>query len=218
MSAWNWSRRLLAAIAIALALPAGADTGAAGCPATGDTIASDPRAVVAGAIPPGKRTKAGLYVSAYDAGPMIAEHAKEIVFVDVRTRGELMFAGMPTAVDAHVPYMLDPDGARFDAERGTFVLAVNPDFVARIDRVLAAKGLTRADPVVLICQAGMRAAKAAELLFDAGFTQPWIVVDGFEGDPVADGPGKGMRTVNGWRNAGLAWTTKLDPAKMYDSR
>lgn len=218
MSASTWPRRFLAAVVFVLALPAGADPGGTTCPATGEAIAADPRAAVAGAIPPAKRTRAALYVSAYDAGPLIAGHAQEILFVDVRTRGELMFAGMPTAVDAHVPYMLDPDGSRFDRERGAFVLTVNPDFVARIDRLLAAKGLTRADPVVLICQGGGRAAKAADTLADAGFAQPWIVVDGFEGDPVADGPGTGLRTVNGWRNAGLAWTTKLDAAKMYGSQ
>ncbi len=214
---WTWKalRALAAALALAGALPAGANDGAAGCPAAGDVAATDPRAAVAGAIPAAKRTKAGLYLSAYDAGPMLAEHTREVLFVDVRTRGELMFAGMPVAVDAHVPFMLDPDGSKFDAERGAFVLTVNPDFVARIDRLLAAKGLTRADPVVLICQAGVRAAKAADVLFDAGFAQPWIIVDGFEGDPVAEGPAKGMRTVNGWRNAGLAWTTKLDANKMY---
>ncbi len=41
-------------------------------------------------------------------------------------------------------------------------------------------------------------------------------VVGFEGDPAPDGPGKGLRSVNGWRNARLARTTKLDAAKMYD--
>lgn len=215
MSATSWPQRLLALAILSVALPTGADPGGTVCPATGEALASDPRAAVVGTIPPAKRTRAGLYVSAFDAGPLIAGHAREILFVDVRTHGELMFAGMPTAVDAHVPYMLDPDGTRFDRERGAFVLTVNPDFVARIDRLLAAKGLTRADPVVLICQGGGRAAKAADVLADAGFAQPWIVVDGFEGDPAAEGPGKGLRSVNGWRNAGLAWTTKLDAAKMY---
>jgi hypothetical protein len=26
---------------------------------------------------------------------------------------------------------------------------------------------------------------------------------------------RGLRLVNGWRNAGLPWTTKLDRSKMY---
>jgi hypothetical protein len=43
----------------------------------------------------------------------------------------------------------------------------------------------------------------------------YTVVDGFEGDPLTEGPGKGLRVVNGWRNAGLPWTTRLDRTKMY---
>jgi len=68
---------------------------------------------------------------------------------------------------------------------------------------------------VVICQAGLRAARAADALTRAGYATVYTTIDGFEGDPVADGPSKGQRIVNGWRNAGLPWTTKLDRAKMY---
>lgn len=181
-----------------------------------DQAVTDPTAALAAIVPTAKRTKANLYLNAKDAGPMVADHAKEILFVDIRTRSELMFIGMPAAADAHIPFWLDPGPGTFDGGKNTFVPKVNPDFVAAVDRRLAAKGLTRNDPVVLICQAGGRAARAANALTDAGFTQAWIIVDGFEGDPAPEGPNKGLRTVNGWRNAGLAWTTKLDAAKMYD--
>ena len=164
------------------------------CTPPPDQVVADPSSAQAAVVPANKRTKANLYLDAKDAGPLVAEHAKEVLFLDVRTRGELMFIGMPVAVDAHIPFWLDPGPGSFDA----------------------AKGLTRKDPVVLLCQGGARAARAADVLAEAGFAQPWIVVDGFEGDPAPDGPGKGLRTVNGWRNAGLAWTTRLDPAKMYD--
>jgi rhodanese-related sulfurtransferase len=203
----------LVTAALGFALPTIAR--AESCTPGPEAATAEPASTIAAVVPANKRTKANLYLSSQDAGPLIAEHAKEILFVDVRTRGELMFAGMPVAVDAHVPFWLDPAPRSFDAEKGSFALAVNPHFVADIDKLLAAKGLTRDAPVVLICQGGGRAARAADLLFAAGFTQPWVIVDGFEGDPVAEGPNKGMRTVNGWRNAGLAWTTKLDPAKMY---
>jgi rhodanese-related sulfurtransferase len=185
------------------------------CTPPADQAAADPTAALAAVVPVGKRTKANLYLTAKDAGPMLAEHAKEVLFVDVRTRTELMFIGMPVAADAHVPFWLDAGPGSFDAERGAFVLKVNPDFVAAIDRRLAAKGLTRNDPVVLMCQAGGRAARAANALTEAGFAQPWIIVDGFEGDPAVEGPTKGLRTVNGWRNAGLPWTARLDRSKMY---
>ena len=30
-----------------------------------------------------------------------------------------------------------------------------------------------------------------------------------------EGPKAGQRAVNGWKNAGLPWSYKLDKAKMY---
>jgi hypothetical protein len=42
-------------------------------------------------------------------------------------------------------------------------------------------------------------------------------VSGFEGDKAKDGPQKGMRVVNGWKNDGLPWTYKLVASKMYMS-
>lgn len=38
---------------------------------------------------------------------------------------------------------------------------------------------------------------------------------GVEGDTVKNGPKAGQRAVNGWKNAGLPWTYKLDKTKMY---
>jgi rhodanese-related sulfurtransferase len=77
--------------------------------------------------------------------------------------------------------------------------------------MLQARGLTKTDQVVLICRSGDRSAKAANLLADLGYTNVHTVVDGFEGDMSPDG----RRTVNGWKNAGLPWTYKLDKSKMY---
>jgi hypothetical protein len=51
-------------------------------------------------------------------------------------------------------------------------------------------------------------------LAEDGFTQVWSVVDGFEGDMSKDG----RRSVNGWKNAGLPWSHKLDKARMYFPR
>ena len=122
---------------------------------------------------------------------------------------------MPSAADAHVPFLLDPLNARWDAAKGAYQLERNPDFVAAVDRRLAQKGLGRDDIVVLICQAGVRAATAADVLTLAGYRRVYTVVDGFEGDPAPDGPQQGQRIVNGWRNAGLPWTGRLDRARMY---
>lgn len=168
------------------------------------------------ALPANKRTRSGLYLTAAEAGILLDAIGDRVLFIDVRTRGELIFNGMPATIDAHVPFLLDPLDARWDDSKGAYQLERNPDFVAAVDRRLAGKGLSREDIVVVICQGGIRAAAAADVLANAGYRRAYTIVDGFEGDPAPDGPNKGQRIVNGWRNAGLPWTTRLDRAKMYE--
>jgi rhodanese-related sulfurtransferase len=171
--------------------------------------------VDAASLPAYKRTSAQLYLTAAEAGILTEAFGDRMLFVDVRTRAELIFNGMPSTVDAHIPFLLDPLAARWDDGKAAFALDRNPDFVDAVLRRLARKGLSRDDVVVLICQGGARAAMATNVLAQAGFARVYSVVDGFEGDPAPDGPSKGMRVVNGWRNAGLPWTTKLEKARMY---
>jgi len=214
--------------ATAMLLFAAAATGDPGCTADAPATATAspywpateafvvPRSEVDPAqLPANKRTQAGLYLSAVEAGILSEAIGDRMLFVDVRTRGELIFGGMASAVDAHVPFLLDPLNARWDAAKGAYQLERNPDFVAAVDRRLAQKGLARDDIVVLICQGGVRAAAAADVLTVAGYRRVYTIVDGFEGDPAPAGPQQGQRIVNGWRNAGLPWTAKLDRAKMY---
>jgi rhodanese-related sulfurtransferase len=182
----------------------------------GTPFAVPTSSVDASKLPANKRTTAGLYLTAEEAAILADGFGDRMLFVDVRTRSELVFNGMPSAVDAHVPFLLDPLAARWDDAQGAFELERNPDFVAAVERRLARKQLRSDDVVVLICQGGARAASAANALTQAGFTRVYSVVDGFEGDPAPDGPRKGQRIVNGWRNAGLPWTTKLDKSKMYE--
>jgi rhodanese-related sulfurtransferase len=167
------------------------------------------------AVPPAKRTARGLYLTARDAYDMVSEAPDKVLFIDVRTRGELQFIGMPTLVDAHVPIMVETSPPQWDEANSTFRLVPNPTFVDDVGQRIARKALTRDDPVIVLCQGGLRAARAANVLTQAGYTRAYTVIDGFEGDPVADGPHKGERLVNGWRNAGLPWTAKLDRAGMY---
>ncbi|HTN50695.1 MAG TPA: rhodanese-like domain-containing protein [Burkholderiaceae bacterium] len=166
-------------------------------------------------VPPAKRTKRGLYVTAKDAHDMVALDPARVLFIDVRTRGELQFIGMPTMIDAHVPFLIESAPPQWDEVKSTFRLAANPRFVADVDTRLAKKGLMRDDVVIVMCQSGLRAAGAADALTDAGYTKVYTTIDGFEGDPMAEGPHKGERIVDGWRNAGLPWTTRLDRSKMY---
>ena len=217
-------RMLFATLLIVAAIPVAEAAGeAAGCPADPATLAAAPRGATddlftrpEAGVPTSKRTACGLYATAQDAYDMVKEAPDKVLFIDVRTRAELQFIGMPTLVDAHVPFLVETSSPQWDEVNSTFKLAPNPKFVEGVGKRLAQKGLTRDDPVILICQGGVRAARAANALTQAGYTKVYTTIDGFEGDPVADGPHKGERLVNGWRNAGLPLTAKLDRAKMYE--
>jgi rhodanese-related sulfurtransferase len=217
-------RRMLIAVALAVAaMPiANAAGDAPGCPADEAVVAGLAREASTdlftrpeSTVPPAKRTTRGLYLTAQDAYDMLAEAPDKALFVDVRTRSELQFIGMPTAVDAHVPVLVESSPPQWDEANATFRLTPNPTFVDDVGKRLARKGLTRDDTVIVICQSGLRAARAANALTQAGYAKVYTVIDGFEGDPVAEGPRKGERLVNGWRNAGLPWTARLDRSKMY---
>jgi len=66
-----------------------------------------------------------------------------------------------------------------------------------------------------MCRSGTRSSKAANLLYRLEYTKAYTVVDGFEGDKVKDGPRKGQRLVNGWKNANLPWSYKPSEQKVY---
>ena len=127
----------------------------------------------------------------------------------------IYFLGMPLQADANVPYMKQPDFPVWDSAKATYKLELNPDFLPEVRHRLAEKGLGPDSPIVLICRSGDRSAAAANLLAEAGFKNVYSVVDGYEGDIANEGPKAGQRVVNGWKNAGLPWSYKLERAKMY---
>jgi rhodanese-related sulfurtransferase len=112
-----------------------------------------------------------------------------------------------------VPFKIGPT-AKWNEKKGMLALAPNPDFVAQVEARLAAKSLTKADPVILMCRSGSRSGKAANALAAAGFKAVYSVVDGFEGDKAKDGPNAGRRTVNGWKNKNKSWGYKLEKVKL----
>jgi rhodanese-related sulfurtransferase len=91
----------------------------------------------------------------------------------------------------------------------------NRHFAAEVEQRLHQKDLTKASTVLVVCRSGGRSAKAADTLTDAGFTQVYSVVDGFEGDKAKAGPYKGKQVVNGWKNSDLPWSYQLEKEKMY---
>lgn len=172
-------------------------------------------AVEPDAVPAPKRTKLSQYFSAQEAAGYVGKNASKTLFLDVRTPAELAFVGMPTIVDANVPYMVEPDFPAWDDAKATLKLERNSDFTSEVRRRLSEKGLGPDSTIVLICRSGDRSAAAANLLAEAGFKTVYSVIDGVEGDLAKDGPKAGQRAVNGWKNAGLPWSYTLEKKKMY---
>ncbi len=167
-------------------------------------------------LPEVKRSKLALYLTPQQAWDMKKKDPKGVAFFDVRTRAEAMYVGWPSDADALVPYMEHPEiMSEWDDKRFMYQLEPNQDFVPEIERRLKEMGLGKEAPIVLICRSGDRSSKAQDRLQTAGFTRVYSITEGFEGDPARDGPKAGQRTVNGWKNAGLPWTYKLDKARMY---
>ena len=168
-------------------------------------------------LPEGKKTRLGLYMTAQQAAQHMEAEAGKTLFVDVRTRAEAVFIGMPKVADALVSFADGPQ-KEWDDKRNGFAMAPNPDFVAQVNGRLADKKLSKQDTVILMCRSGDRSARAADLLAEAGYRQVYSLVEGFEGDLAKDGPRAGQRAVNGWKNAGLPWSYQLEKAKMPLSR
>lgn len=156
-----------------------------------------------------KQTKPGLYVTAVDSAKAV-EEVKGAILIDIRSRAEVNFLGIPTLAAANVPFKemsLD-----YDAKAKSYTMVDNKDFVPAIEAVLKEKGLGKDAHVLLMCRSGGRSAHAANVLAEAGYTAVYSVVDGFEGDKDKT---TGLRTVNGWKNAGLPYTLKVDGAVAY---
>jgi rhodanese-related sulfurtransferase len=179
------------------------------------SIATMASAAEVASVPTVKQTKLGKYFTSQEAASFMAQNAAKTLFLDIRTPAEVTFLGMAATADANVPYMLEPPFPEWDNVKSTFKLETNPEFIPEVRRRLKAKGLGPQDTVVLICRSGDRSAAASNLLAEAGFKNVYSIIDGYEGDLAVDGPKAGQRAVNGWKNAGLPWSYKLDRGKMY---
>jgi rhodanese-related sulfurtransferase len=169
-------------------------------------------AVDPASLPDIKKTKLGLYIEARDVPEFLKTHPKTL-FLDLRTPEELLFVGMPQGVDGNAPFGI-MNYSKWDDQKKAFVRFPNPDFLSNFENWALDKGTEKGDPVLLICRSGDRSALGADFLAKQGYTNVWSVVDGFEGDLAKDGPNKGRRTVNGWKNVGLPWSYDLDKTKL----
>jgi rhodanese-related sulfurtransferase len=164
-------------------------------------------------LPKIKISKMGLYLEAKEVPEFLKKHAPKVLFVDVRTIEEVLFVGSPDGLDGQASFgVMHYD--KWDKEKKTFVRNPNPDFLSQFEVFALEKGVEKTDPIVLICRSGDRSALSADLLGRYGYTNVWSVVDGFEGDMAKDGPNKGKRAVNGWKNIGLPWSYNVDQNKV----
>lgn len=115
--------------------------------------------------------------------------ASTVKLVDVRTRAERDWVGrvaIPEVQHAAIEWNLYPGGQP------------NPDFLPQLQQAAE-----KNDVLLFLCRSGVRSRHAAKLATEAGFTQCFDILEGFEGDKDAEGHRK---TVTGWCKAGIPWT------------
>ncbi|TAJ92781.1 MAG: rhodanese-like domain-containing protein [Reyranella sp.] len=116
---------------------------------------------------------------------------KDAILIDVRTRAEWNYVGVP-------------DLAGLDKKPGLVEwqvfpsMQVNPDFVGALSGALADKAV----PLLFLCRSGVRSVAAAKAMSAAGYSTCLNVTDGFEGPLDAQGKRGATR---GWKAAGLPW-------------
>jgi len=160
-----------------------------------------------------KQTPQGLYLSAAEVPAFIKKH-KNTLFVDVRTPAEVEYVGYSYLMDKNIPVHF-VNFKKWNDKKGRYSdTPKNKHFVADVKKALKAKGLSKADNIIVMCRSGSRSAYAAKKLFKDGYKHVYSVVDGFEG-----GKDKHYkhRTVDGWKNTAPkdTWGYKLVKSKMY---
>ncbi|NYT64899.1 sulfurtransferase [Alcaligenaceae bacterium] len=165
-------------------------------------------------VPKNKQTTLGLYLSPTETWDIVQKAPEKVLFIDVRTRAEASYVGMADGVDGLVPFVDHDPFWAWDSKRNAYKLEPEQNFISEINRRLAGKNLNKDATIIVMCRSGTRSAVAADRLAEAGFTNVYSVVEGFEGDTSKSGPDKGKRTVNGWKNDGLPWSYTLVKDKM----
>jgi rhodanese-related sulfurtransferase len=118
------------------------------------------------------------------------------VLVDVRTKAEWSFVGVPDLSSVGKKLHL--------VEWQTFPAGqVDPQFADKLTSVLEASSVGKDDEIFFICRSGGRSMSAARAMAAKGYLRCRNVADGFEGplDPRRHRGGTG-----GWKSAGLPWS------------
>ena len=167
-------------------------------------------------VPESKRTQDQHYLLPQEVFDFKTQQATQTLLVDIRTPSELQFVGYTPLIDGNVPY-ITYDYSDWDDKNKEYKREFNSGFAGQVEALLKKSGVSggKQARIILMCRSGDRSAKAADLLAKSGFTNVWSAIEGFEGDKAKEGPQKGKRLVNGWKNANLPWTYELDKAKAF---
>ncbi len=164
---------------------------------------------------PKQQTTWGLYVDSKEVADMKKELGDKMLFIDVRDPVEIMFTGFTDLVDINIPFKT-ADRSAWHKKKPVFNMVVNKDFEKDIEAALKTRGLNKGAPIAIMCRSGgTRGAPATKLLEGKGYKNIYVVTDGFEGGTVKKGEKKNWRVKNGWKNASLPWSYKLNKEKMY---
>jgi rhodanese-related sulfurtransferase len=129
-------------------------------------------------------------VTAATAWKILSEN-KDAVLIDVRTRAEWNYVGLPELASiGKKPALLE-----WQVFPG---MQQNPEFAATLGNAIADKEV----PLLFLCRSGARSAAAAKAMTAAGYSTCFNVADGFEG-PL-DTHGK-RGSAAGWKATGLPW-------------
>ena len=157
-----------------------------------------------------------LYLSPQEAYDLKAADPENVLMIDVRTRAEVQFVGSSDMADANIPIFLLTEEWKLkkDGVHGAYRKSYNNDFVAAVDNFIASRNKDKSVPIILMCQSGGRSPYAASDLHEAGYQKVYFQVEGFEGLKEKEGPNKGKRVLNGWKNAGNPWTYGINPEQV----
>jgi rhodanese-related sulfurtransferase len=165
-------------------------------------------------VPESNKTVLELYVTPREAYDLWKADCDGVHMLDVRTFEEYVFGGHVECAK-NIPLVFprfDPEGPSMPGRPPGCSGELNPDFVAKVQEAYAPE-----DRILVMCATGGRGAMAVNLLAQAGFTNVYNVVNGFEGDRVDD-PGSvyhGKHMRNGWKNEGLPWGYDFHPDLMW---
>ena len=125
-----------------------------------------------------------------DAWKLLAEDTKAQL-VDVRTRPEWMFVGLPDLTSLRKKPMLQ-SWQVFPA------MDVDGNFTAAVAQQIP----DRDAPILFLCRSGARIRAAAIAMTEQGYSKCYNVAEGFEGNLDAE---RHRGRVGGWKAAGLPW-------------